>query len=139
MKKTILTLATTLTLMFPIIVLADGNDLLEKCLIAEKSLNTHDANSTDLDSLEIGYCFGIVQGVRGTMQLQCADECTTQITACFPENESIQQSVRVVTSFLRKSPTILYMNEIDLIIVAFMNAYPCNDVVKPKPKNALRW
>jgi len=125
--------------MFPATALADGNDLLEKCLIAEDSLNAPDANSTDLHSLKIGYCFGIVQGVRETMQLQCADTCTSTLTACFPESETIQQSVRVLTSFLKKSPSILYMNETDLIIVAFMNAYPCSESVKYKPKNGMEW
>lgn len=134
MKKIILTFITTLALLLPTIALADGNSLLKDCLTVENSVNSRDANSTDLDSLKIGYCFGMVKGIRETMQLQCADECTTSITACFPESESIQQSIRVVTSFLKKSPTILHMNETDLIILSFMHAYPCSDVVTYKAR-----
>lgn len=36
MKKIILTLTITLSLMFPVTVLADGNFLLEGCLVSER-------------------------------------------------------------------------------------------------------
>ena len=95
-------------------VYADGNELLKQCLAVEKeNIN---------ESFNIGMCLGLGQGVRNTMQLLPNNE----FKACFPKNGiSNGQATRIIVSYLKKNPAKLHENEIALIIMAYIDAYPC--------------
>ena len=98
---------------------ADGNLLLEHCLVAEKYIDSQVLKN----ELSFGRCIGLVQGVRQTMQLMASD---SPVKACFPK-KGIEngQAIRIVTSYLRKNPEKLHKDEVFLVMSAFIVAYPC--------------
>lgn len=98
---------------------ADGNKLLEQCTAAERFIDTQELR----DQASIGLCFGLIQGVRDTMQFM---ENGGSIKACFPKGGiNNGQAARIVTSYLKKNPASLHENEVFLTILAFVDAYPC--------------
>lgn len=99
---------------------ADGNKLLEQCIAVERFLDTKAVG----DELNIGICLGLVQGVRNTM-LYMGNE--GQIKACFPEKGIDNgQATKVVVKYLKNNPALLHEDEVLLIILAFLEAYPCS-------------
>lgn len=101
--------------------LANGNDLLHDCLIAEKYIDTESMPNV-LEALSIGNCLGLGQGVRNSMQL-----IDDKKRACFPNNGIVNtQATRIIVSYLKKNPGKLHKSEVFLIMRAYMDAYPCN-------------
>ena len=50
-----------------------------------------------------------------------------QIKACFPEKGIDNgQATRVVVKYLKNNPALLHEDEVLLIILAFLEAYPCS-------------
>lgn len=97
-----LLLLLLLILMSPI-VKADGNRLLNSCQSAEKFLDNDDTR----DGVGAGFCIGLIQGVRSSMQI-FNDVLEPKYHTCWP-NGGIDngQAIRVVLKFLRSNPEIL--------------------------------
>jgi hypothetical protein len=101
---------------------ADGNALLAKCNTA---LNLVDGISTGGDSGDIGFCFGMMQGITfmngayGVMLNKKAIFC--------PPSSGITniQAARIVVKYLRDHPEELHENEGILAMKAFIAVYPC--------------
>lgn len=97
----------------------DGNSLLENCRAAEVFLDT---GKTNVNS-GAGYCFGLIQGVRNTMQILGNE---SRFKACFPENKITNaQATRIVTTYLKNNPEHLHEGAEELIIIAYIRAFPC--------------
>ncbi|HHF2947597.1 Rap1a/Tai family immunity protein [Vibrio sp. Vb2110] len=116
-KPYMLSMAMLLTFSFPSY--ADGNDLLDNCLAAEKFMDTQEMNNP----FGIGVCFGMVQGVRNTMSILGKNKV---VEACLPKNGITNgQATRIVVSYLKRNPAILHYDEVLLTMAAFGEAYPC--------------
>lgn len=100
---------------------ADGNVLLQECLAAEKYIDTEKMTKP----FSVGMCWGLIQGVRNTMQL-LGEDVPLSIRACLPERGIDNgQATRVVVAYLKKNPALLHKNEVVLTMLAFLDAYPC--------------
>jgi len=98
---------------------ADGKSLLKQCTSAEKFINTNEITS----EFDIGMCFGLLQGVRNTMQILAVDG---SIKICMPKNGIDNgQATKVVVSYLKDHPESLDDNAVTLIMLAMIDAYPC--------------
>ena len=61
-----------------------------------------------------------MQGVSNTMAILKSKR------VCFPkEGIANEQAVRIVVKYLKDNPNRLHENEIALIMIALMHAYPC--------------
>jgi len=99
---------------------ADGNKLLEQCLVAERY---YDNKEVPYDFMDLGVCMGFVQGVRNTIQAMSSN---SSIKVCIPKGGiTNEQATRIVTSYLKKNPASLHEHEVLLTIKAFTDAYPC--------------
>ena len=99
---------------------ADGNDLLEECLAAERIIDGKTVN--ELEGGKAMRCFGVIYGVRETMRM--IDHPSYKM--CMPER-GIQnkQALRIVVSYLKKNPQNLHFYDISLIMAAYIKAFPC--------------
>ena len=105
-------------------VFADGNQLLESCLHAERFANGQDITTEDLSRAMS--CFSYLQGVGDTwkygriLQKQFKPPCT-------PESGIInEQAMRITLKYLRAHPELLHKHEIVLVWSAFNEAFPCD-------------
>lgn len=118
MKPLSITISAVLALLISPSVHADGNTLLEQCLVTERYLDTKEMSNP----FNVGMCIGIIQGVRYTMQIKNDGA----IKICLPEQIITNgQAVRIVTSYLKRNPASLHINEVALIMSAFIEAFPC--------------
>ena len=101
----------------------DGHELLEYCSEAEKFMDT---NNASLDEGKVNTCFGLVEGVRATMYAFGNDN---PLKTCFLEGGIDNgQATRIVLAYLRKNPASLHKNRAYLVMLAFLDAYPCRSV-----------
>lgn len=99
---------------------ADGNKLLLQCQDVVRVLGGENPR----DAYDVGYCVGKVTGVRDTLYL--IQDSNSPINVCFPENNiSTPQAVRVVAQYLSNNPSKLHENGLGLIIMAYVEAFPC--------------
>ena len=126
-KKIITGLTLSLLLNSGVAVASDGNALLKYCQIA---VNDMDGGSIEkFDYIKVGYCFGLIEGVRNAMVMYGASGDLRKdsfLHSCFPE-DNIQngQAARIITSYLKKNPAELNKNGSALAMFAFIDAYPC--------------
>jgi len=99
---------------------ADGNKLLEQCHSAELFIDSKNITN----EFDVGSCIGLIMGVRNTMVLM---EKQSSIKVCWPQNGiTNKQAIRIVLAYLRKNPEKLHVDETALVMVAYLDAYPCN-------------
>jgi hypothetical protein len=99
---------------------ADGNDLLGNCIKAEKFLDTQELG----DGFDQGLCLGQVRGVMNSMLI--LGNGNIAVKACFPEKGlGYDQATRIVTAYLKKNPKLLHQSEEALIMMAYIDAFPC--------------
>jgi hypothetical protein len=99
---------------------ADGNKLLRQCIQAERFLDSQELG----DKFDLGVCLGKVSAVMNTMLL--LSNGNTTVKACLPEKGPDHvQATRIVTAYLKNNPKLLHQMEEALIILAYMDAYPC--------------
>lgn len=102
----------------------DGNELLSYCKQAIRLVETRHADRASSD-IEIGQCFGIMEGVRSTMMLMDQGPKAGRV-ACWPENGITNgQAARIVIRYLDNHPAKLNEDRVLLSILAFSDAYPC--------------
>lgn len=101
----------------------DGNVLLKSCQAAVRMMDTEQASQSD--SMDIGQCFGMVEGVRGVLFVY-EKSVPQNLRVCLP-NGGINngQAARIVSKYLHNNPADLNLDATLLMILAFKSAYPC--------------
>ena len=105
---------------------ADGNKLLKDCGAIIHSMDTNEMTGSEIG---MGFCLGMVSGVRNTMAVyqETLQRDGSLKVACIPGNNIDNiQLVRIVTSYLKNHPEKLHEHESFLTINAFLDAYPCS-------------
>lgn len=95
-----------------------GNSLIEACQLAVSAQDNPTVDRDPLDNLKMGYCYGISNGVAGTL--------TLSREACVPDSVTIGQEARVIEKFLQDHPAKLNQPDVTLAIEAMEKAFPCN-------------
>lgn len=104
--------------------MADGNLLLDHC---QQVMRAMDKTTAPADEpLFVGRCLGMVEGVRNTLVI-LNSALPEKIKVCFPKKGIDNgQAVRIVDKFLRENPAMLDQPDTFLVMMAFRQAYPCN-------------
>lgn len=103
----------------------DGNYLLSKCNAAIRVMDG-EKFSAATDDMGIGQCFGMVEGVRNTLGY-VNSYLRSDLKICWPKG-GIQngQAIRILVKYLNEHPADLNDDQTLLTMVAFKDAYPCN-------------
>ena len=128
-KKIITGLTLSLLLSSGVAIASDGNELLENCQTVVNEMDGGSLEESFSTYLKVGYCFGLIEGVRNAMVMYGASGDLRKdsfLHSCFPE-DNIQngQAARIITSYLKKNPAELNKNGSALAMFAFIDAYPC--------------
>jgi len=97
----------------------DGNELLSSCQQAINHMESRGPSNAD-----VGYCYGLVNGVGNTMVTMNAYLLKGERT-CFPAGMRNDQGARIVAKYLEEHPASLHRDGAFLAMAAFQNAYPC--------------
>lgn len=109
-------------LLFPLAASADGNKFLEQCQAAESFLDKKQSRN----ETSAAYCFGLLEGVRETMQyLNELLEPRARVVCWPPKGINNAQSVRVVLKYMRDNPNKLHEDPVFLTMMSFRDAFPC--------------
>lgn len=104
--------------------MADGNELLTYCKQAIRVVETEHTDR-DANDIRIGQCFGVMEGVKGTMRLMDQGPKASRV-ACWPDKDITNvQAARIVVRYLENHPAKLNEGKVLLSILAFSDAYPC--------------
>lgn len=102
----------------------DGNELSEECSVALRSIE----HPTSTDGIEMGLCFGMVDGIMETQELWSAVDSQhreAMYHGCIPSEVTVGEAVKVVMKFLNDNPNRLHQKDTFLIGIALAKAYPC--------------
>jgi hypothetical protein len=94
-----------------------GNDLIQFCEGAE--VLTPGTRQTNVQ----GYCLGLVRGVAQTLR---NPQLPNEFRACFPDNATVGQMIRVVNRYLEDHPERLHLIDDFLVAEAVLEAFPCS-------------
>ena len=123
MKKILLVaiIQAVMLFFFSTVSMADGNKLLEQCHDTVYFLDTNEIRN----ELNIGLCFGSIQGVRVTIMIY-HDYSPEHLKVCWPEeNITNAQAARIIVKYLKDNPQILHEDDYFLTLKAYLDAYPC--------------
>ena len=99
----------------------DGTQLLRSCQDADQ----YDERKPVRNAYGIGMCFGLVEGVFGTLE-SLNPSLPLELRFCPPEQRiGPLQAARVVLKYLRENPEQHHETAALLIAVAYHNAFPC--------------
>ncbi len=79
------------------------------------------------DRFDIGYCSGMVNGVRNTIDYYSLLFNIDQMDVCIPIEANAGQLVRVFLKYLDDHPEELHENATGLMIASWSFAFPCSD------------
>ncbi|MGE7816532.1 Rap1a/Tai family immunity protein [Pseudomonas sivasensis] len=100
---------------------ANGLSLLAQCHEAIKAMD----GDSKVNMLGVGSCFGMIEGVRNTMQI-LNSKLMPDFKTCFPtKGITNEQGIRIVVKFLEDNPAQLDQLDTTLTIMAYRAAYPC--------------
>jgi hypothetical protein len=101
-----------------------GNNMLRHCSMVEQAMSGQlgGVPAGISEAHDQGTCFGIVLGV---MFLANAATRNTADSACISAMITNAQAVRVVVRYLRNHPERLHEPLADLVLAAFVDAWPC--------------
>lgn len=102
----------------------DGIELSEECTVALRTIE----HPTNMDEFHMGACFGLVDGVMGTMTLWNtvdAQRNETKFHGCIPTEVTVEEAVKVVLKYLNDNPTQLHQRDASLVVSALAKGYPC--------------
>jgi hypothetical protein len=97
---------------------ADGKNLLDACLRKENE------NQNSADKMSWAYCQGKVTGVAETLLLFNMD-LPKNSQVCLPKEVTIDQTIMIVTKFLKENPEKLHLSDAYLVHFALQKAFPC--------------
>jgi hypothetical protein len=101
----------------------DGNVLLKNCQAVVRLMDKEQVSSAD--SMDVGQCFGMVEGVRGVLFIY-EKSIPKNLRVCLPEGGiNNGQAARIVSKYLHDNPAQLNEDATLLTILAFKTAYPC--------------
>lgn len=102
----------------------DGGKFLSSC---KGLLNFWDGKSLEAsyDAGAMGYCVGVVHGVRGTLQILGSELKDDRLRICLPGDYMEQAGVRAVVKYLDEHPDKLAHKEVTITMLALRSAYPC--------------
>jgi hypothetical protein len=97
--------------------------LLEACRQAVKL----DAGDKRVDALDVGYCFGYVQGVLDSLGTRdrLEDVLKWPRTICPPYPVPTDQFVKAIVKFLEDNPDSLRASQWSNALLAMQRAFPC--------------
>lgn len=100
----------------------NGTQILHDCT----SLTTPGVH-TELESMNSGYCLGMVRGIMETLMVWEVTDAT-HVEAnhgCIPYEVTTSKAVAVVKKYLNDHPEKLHMGDTVLIRVALVEGFPC--------------
>lgn len=100
----------------------DGNYLLQSC---QATIMVLDGKQAPSDLTQVGYCLGLVGGVRETIDIIKQNEKDSVVGICVPAEANTYQLIRVIVKFLQNNPSMLHENRTALTIGALVTAFPC--------------
>jgi hypothetical protein len=77
------------------------------------------------DAGAMGYCVGVVHGVRGSLQVLGGELKDGHLRVCLPEDYIEQAGVRAVVKYLGEHPEKLTHEDVTITMLALRSAYPC--------------
>ncbi|MNO49574.1 hypothetical protein D3C76_399290 [compost metagenome] len=99
----------------------DGNKLLDYC---QAAIRFDDTKKVD-EEVSIGYCLGLMQGVRSLI-VYTNTGIPIEKQTCLPlSGISNGQTARVVVKYLKENPEQLHQDEGILTLLALRHAFPC--------------
>jgi hypothetical protein len=101
----------------------NGTSILHDCT----SLTTPGVH-TDLESMNSGYCLGMVRGVMETLMVwEVTDDRHVGDAnhGCIPIEVTVSQAVAVIKKYLNDHPEKLHMGDSVLVRVALVEGFPC--------------
>ncbi|WP_150634778.1 Rap1a/Tai family immunity protein [Pseudomonas fluorescens] len=102
----------------------NGTRLLEQCQDGIRALDNENMTSDGL--FASGFCFGLIEGVRFTMENYQFTNIPNEYKACFPKGHiSNAQGARIVVKYLKDNPETLHEDAAILTTLALHNAFPC--------------
>ncbi|MCH8837634.1 MAG: hypothetical protein IIA60_07505 [Candidatus Marinimicrobia bacterium] len=111
-----------LLLSAPTTVAADGNEYLSRCNNVIRSM---DDKSDTVDHGKIMSCLGFVQAF--TQATIIFTNMGYELPVCLPTDGIVNsQAVRIFVGFMEDNPELLHLEEMFLLIAAFMTAFPCD-------------
>jgi Ssp1 endopeptidase immunity protein Rap1a len=102
----------------------DGNELLAVCRDAVRIRDAGGHGSAQA-GYNAGYCDALVESMP---QMYVASFCLPQAGI------GTSQAVRIIVRYLESHPERLHLNQKDLLIEAFRDAFPCPPAPQPAPK-----
>jgi hypothetical protein len=104
-----------------------GNDLLNQCRFAERSLD--DPDSLDRDGwISASLCGGFILGIANVLNILGHDYKhgpPHRFAICLPPGGTPEQLVNVVMKYLRDNPATTNESGAVLVMVALKIAFPC--------------
>lgn len=102
----------------------NGSILLRQCQLM---LDTKElANAGRLEVLGAGQCFGKIVGVRNTLVYLAEAKTGPKLMCAGGAFITNDQSLRIVVKYLTDHPKDLHMEPSALIMMALMDAFPCD-------------
>ncbi|SCW88564.1 MULTISPECIES: Rap1a/Tai family immunity protein [unclassified Pseudomonas] len=82
--------------------------------------------TADADVAAMGYCVGVVNGVRGTLQNLNGWMKNDHAKLCLPADYVESMGVKTVVRFLENHPDKLKSNAVSITMLALQAEYPCH-------------
>jgi len=123
-RLSLIVLVLSFTFTTPVMAVVDGNELLQNCQEAEYFIDN--GQYRDQSSWAEGnYCVGVVTGVLFTYQYLNSGISDPLVKLCAPEKMIVKQAIRIVLKYLRAKPEMLHNDPPVLIMLALLEAFPC--------------
>ena len=106
---------------------ADGEDGAKFFSSCKGLINYWDGKPSEAnyDAAAMGYCVGVIHGVRGTLQILSEGVKDGYPRVCLTADYVEQEGVRTVVKFLEEHPDKLKLKDVTITMLALGAAYPC--------------
>lgn len=120
--KYLMSFVVLMLFVIPTKTFADGNQLLKDCTAI---INLVENNIIPESEMRCGHCAGYIQGISAMNALYKAYDQPTFF--CMPDEVNNGQKIKVVIKYLNDHPEKLHEHEAGLVLLAFMEAFPCKN------------
>ena len=104
----------------------DGGDGVKFVKSCKGLLRYWDGKPSETDYAgAMGYCVGVVHGVRGTLQILGGELKDDRLRVCLPDDYIEQAGVRAVVKYLDEHPEKLTSLVVSVTMLALRSSYPC--------------
>ncbi|WP_342243228.1 Rap1a/Tai family immunity protein [Pseudomonas sp. OTU5201] len=101
--------------------MADGNTLVRNC---ESAIQMAGGKAGG-DLIGAGRCQGLVEGTLDTVYMMDTVH-NAKRAICLPEGVTKLQLIKITVKYINDNPKLLNQNESSLIMLAALDAFPCN-------------